>query len=49
LGRVLAVLDDSVRGADPATVDHAKVLRLSRAYRAVALEALAMLGRAPTA
>ncbi len=38
--RVLALLDDSVRGGDPAQVELAAVLRQSPAFRAVALWAL---------
>jgi tetratricopeptide (TPR) repeat protein len=42
-GRVLARLDDSVRGGDPRAVDEAVVLRQSAAFRAVALRALETL------
>lgn len=41
--RVLAQLDDAVRGADPARVDVGGVLRISPAFRAVALSALESL------
>ncbi len=41
--RVLAQLDDSVRGGDPSRVDTGVVLRASAAFRAVALAALESL------
>ena len=41
--RVLAQLDDSVRGSDPTRVDVGAVLRKSEAFRAVALAALKTL------
>lgn len=43
LARVLAHLDDTVRGGDPRRVDIAAVLRKSAAFRAVALAALESL------
>lgn len=44
MARVIAHLDDSVRGGDPRRVDLAHVLRGSAAFRAVALAALESLG-----
>ena len=41
--RVLAQLDDSTRGSDPARVDVGAVLKRSAAFRAVALAALESL------
>jgi hypothetical protein len=41
--RVLAQLDDSVRGSDPSKVDVGAVLRKSEAFRAVALSAVKTL------
>jgi hypothetical protein len=41
--RVLAQLDDAVRGSDPARVDVGVVLRGSEAFRAVALAAVESL------
>jgi hypothetical protein len=42
--RVLAQLDDTTRGSDPAKVDVGRVLRKSATFKAVALSALASLG-----
>lgn len=44
--RVLAQLDDSTRGSDPAKVDVGAVLRKSEAFRAVALSAVKSLAGA---
>jgi hypothetical protein len=44
--RVLAQLDDTVRGSDPAKVDVGAVLKKSAAFRAVALQALESLSGA---
>ena len=44
--RVLAQLDDSIRGSDPARVDVGAVLKQSAAFRAVALAALNSLAAA---
>lgn len=44
--RVLAQLDDTTRGSDPAKVDVGRVLRKSAAFKAVALSALATLAGA---
>ena len=44
--RVLAQLDDSTRGSDPARVDVGAVLKKSAAFRAVALSALESLAGA---